>query len=653
MVRSKKRALTSLLLLPLLLLACQGAPAEGGVVHTGSVQMALVSSSNGATYRLHGAQFAVTGPTPTTLDSDVQPDATQLTTTLAVGDYQVALQDGWDLERLDNGTYETIQATLISPNPTAFTISDGGVTSLVYQFQTSGGVITIGTGTLDIGIAVTASGGGGGAGGSTGTGSGAGTGGSSRLLGPPVTINSNFAPGTSAIPGVYSVAVADINNDGLADFVAADARISGVSVMFNDNPDSPSGFPAGDSPIALATADFDHDGSTDVVVADEATSTAPGGIDVLFNDHSGFAAPVQLSAGGNPVAVAVGDLDGDGFADIAAADFATGQVSILFNLRNRSFSAPIFFTAGAGPEGIAIGDLNGDSRQDIVVANSTDGTVSVLINNGLGSFGPAVTYSAGTGADAVALADLNGDGALDAAVANFDGTVSVLLNVGNGRLGLPVTLRADVGSAGVSVGDIDGDGHPDLVVANFGTSGGAAGDVSVFLNRGNASFDAALNFPATGNPTSVALGDVDGDGKLDVVVGFDGAPFGVDVLLNTGSNAVLVDGTFSGSGSCQGIRGLAGCTVSITVAGTGAARSVSSFQISPAIFGSSGTITQTGDALAIDLLSDAGVGFCPSTHFTGSGMVGSSGGSMIAVSLTGPNCGGSETVGAMLDLTLQ
>jgi hypothetical protein len=133
---------------------------------------------------------------------------------------------------------------------------------------------------------------------------------------------------------------------------------------------------------------------------------------------------------------------------------------------------------------------------------------------------------------------------------------------------------------------------------------------------------------------------------------------GQDAGIDRGPPPVLMDGTFSGSVAnqkpyCQGFGALTGCSVSITVAGTGSVRSVTSFQITPAIPGSSGTITQTGDTLAIDLLSDSGVSFCPSTHFTGTATVGSGGTSMMTVALTGPSCSQVDTVGVMLDLTLQ
>ncbi|MDB4980913.1 MAG: hypothetical protein JWM82_1665 [Myxococcales bacterium] len=134
--------------------ACQGVPSGASPADTGSVRMALTSSASGASYRLHAARFAVDGPTVTTLDSDLQPDATVLTTTLSTGSYGIALRDGWELQRLDAGAYATVQATLISANPVPFHIDAGATTDVAFQFSTSGQVITVGTGSLDVCIQV-------------------------------------------------------------------------------------------------------------------------------------------------------------------------------------------------------------------------------------------------------------------------------------------------------------------------------------------------------------------------------------------------------------------------------------------------------------------------------------------------------------------
>ncbi|MDZ4697300.1 MAG: hypothetical protein SGI86_19335 [Deltaproteobacteria bacterium] len=122
---------------------------------TGSVSLALTANTGGVIYRLRNARFVISNGSTVlqTLDSETDPDATFLSATIAIGSYSINLESGWALERTDTGT--VIDATLISPNPTAFQIFAGSTTTVTYRFSTSLGVITIGTGTLRVGIEVT------------------------------------------------------------------------------------------------------------------------------------------------------------------------------------------------------------------------------------------------------------------------------------------------------------------------------------------------------------------------------------------------------------------------------------------------------------------------------------------------------------------
>jgi hypothetical protein len=122
---------------------------------TGRVSMALTAVSGGTTYRLTSASFAIDGPTDTVLTSSADPSVTVLTAELATGNYTSTLQGGWVLERFNGVAFVPVQATLVSANPANFTIADGEVTNLVYQFNTDGTVVTIGTGFLSVSIEVT------------------------------------------------------------------------------------------------------------------------------------------------------------------------------------------------------------------------------------------------------------------------------------------------------------------------------------------------------------------------------------------------------------------------------------------------------------------------------------------------------------------
>jgi FG-GAP-like repeat/PASTA domain len=291
-----------------------------------------------------------------------------------------------------------------------------------------------------------------------------------------------------------------------------------------------SGYPTGRDPRSVAIGDLNGDGKPDLVTANDEANT----VSVLLNrGDASFRAKRDYPTGHFPVAVAIGDLNGDGKRDLVTANEQANTVSVLLNRGDGSFGVRANYATGGSPRSVAIGDLNGDGSPDLAIANfggenhSTVGTTaSVLLNRGDGSFQPSVDYATGKGPISVAIGDLNGDGRPDLAIANFGGgvpstfgsTVSVLLNRGDGSFEAKRDYRTGISPDSVAIGDLNGDGKPDLATASAIES-----IVSVLANRGDGSFQAARHFATGGADSPVAVGDLNGDGRPDLAT-TEGAP---------------------------------------------------------------------------------------------------------------------------------
>ncbi len=138
---------------------CSSRADPSSEAQNGAVSMQLTGQTNGNSYRLRNARFDVSGPTMTVFDSETDLTLTTLNATLSTGNYTITLEPGWSLEKLIDGTFQVVDATLTSPNPQSFQILGGATTNEAYQFSTNGTVVTIGSGQLDLSIGVTENGG--------------------------------------------------------------------------------------------------------------------------------------------------------------------------------------------------------------------------------------------------------------------------------------------------------------------------------------------------------------------------------------------------------------------------------------------------------------------------------------------------------------
>ena len=288
----------------------------------------------------------------------------------------------------------------------------------------------------------------------------------------------------------------------------------------------------------IAVGDVNGDGKPDLVVTNWCIDeTCQGGsIAILLGNGDGtFGSPlVYEQANRNPRVVAVADVNNDGKADIIVG-FFSGEFGVLLGNGDGTFQGTVFYSAGfyADFTSLVVADVNRDGKPDVIV--SAGRGVQVFLGNGDGTFQPGVAYTAGEGPWSVAIADVNGDGILDLLATDSApgwNTVAGLLGNGDGTFRSASTYSS--GGAyplSIAVADVSGDHKPDVVVGNWGSS------VAVLLGNGDGTFQPPVSYDSGPGPVAVAIADLNGDGKPDVISLNDGN-YTVGVLVGNG------DGTF-------------------------------------------------------------------------------------------------------------
>jgi hypothetical protein len=310
------------------------------------------------------------------------------------------------------------------------------------------------------------------------------------------TANPDFFGG---LVNIIGLAKGDFNGDGKLDLVAAAPFSNAVYVFGNGSTgvgniffSGPVALGTGSEPRKVTIADIDVDGKPDIIASNQGSNT----VSVLRNVSTAatisFEAKVDFTVNSTPEDITAGDLDGDGKPEIAVSCSDADVVSVL---RNTSTSGTISFAAKTDlstedyPWGVAIGDIDGDGKAEVIASNLGPNSISVFKNNstaGSLSFSPAVNFTTASSPRGIKLGDLNADGKPDVAAACYfsNSLVSVLKNTSTAgaiSFNSAINYTTSTGTSTVALADMNNDGLMDILAGTSNNS--SSGTVNYFKNQ--------------------------------------------------------------------------------------------------------------------------------------------------------------------------
>jgi Bacterial Ig-like domain (group 3)/FG-GAP-like repeat len=402
---------------------------------------------------------------------------------------------------------------------------------------------------------------------------------SAKLFGKPQTYASGGTP--------FSAVIADVNGDDTPDLLVANfnngTNEATVGVLLGNGDgtfQTVQTYSVGFHLLSIVVADVNRDGHPDVLVSllCNQPPQCNGQVGVLLGKGDGtFQTPQTYYSSGGQYAgpPAVADLNRDGNPDILVPNGRNnssicGPTGVLLGNGDGTFRAAQLYETGACNAGqIAVADVNGDGKLDLLVADGcitsddcSHGAVGVLLGNGDGTLQAAHTYDTfGQSAGFLDVKDVNGDRKLDVVVVSecvgcTNGSIiAVLMGNGDGSFQNLVAYNAGAYVANdVKIADVNRDGHPDLLVSSCFSSTGCInrfhqirgkGELAVLLGNGDGTFQTAQTYYSGSlDSSSVAVAELNGDGKLDVVLANEGSP-GCTVSGCTPSVGVLFNTYFA------------------------------------------------------------------------------------------------------------
>jgi len=317
----------------------------------------------------------------------------------------------------------------------------------------------------------------------------------------------------------------------------------------------------GKTPTHVALADVNGDGKLDAIVTNEDHGT----VSVFLGDGRGGLKPASgspFAAGTHPSDIAIADFNQDRRADLAISNHTVPQFTLLLGDGRGGFHAapgsPFTIATRPHSHGIAAGDFSADGNADVTIESWGDDKVVVVLGDGKGGFAtPGTKYAVGRHPyERLRAADMDGAGRADIVTTNFEGSnVTVLLSDANGfhpASGSPYACPPD--PFGHALADVNGDGKLDVVIAHYSGQGTdpSKDAVSVLLNLGGGRLGAATKYDAGHLPVAVAVADIDGDKRPDIAV-VDMGGGGVTILLGDGRGGFRAAGFFPTGKAPEGL----------------------------------------------------------------------------------------------------